>query len=212
MINKKIAIELTELEQALLGRTRRTFEFEFKDYIGGTKLPLGKIRIRVATVEEQEQALIAAHEYIVRKTKENKSSPSMEAATNAASDYDFINNVKAAFILHKVCLHPTADRVIFSGPEAMMKAMSVDELAKVFEYYQAVLKEFSPFDLELTEEKVEAIAEACAATAETDAPNIVLSHWTTAQKAELIIRLSQKLAQLKKQIGERSAPEVLHAN
>lgn len=186
--------QLSELELALQKRSRRTFEFEFKDYIGGTKSTLGKIRVRVATVDEQEKALLAAHEYINKKA--------IKDASSASLDSDFINNVKAAFILHKITLHETHDRPVFSGPEAMMKAMSVDELGKLFEYYQAVLKEFSPFDIELTEEKVQAVADACAATWETDAPNIVLSQFTAAQKAEIIIRISMLLDKANKQIQQ----------
>lgn len=176
----------SELEQALENRVRKSFEFEVMDYLGGSKKVLGKIRIRVATLAEQNEALYLAHKYIEKIARDSQ----------AAMDPDVVNTAKAVFILWKVCLHPTENIPIFQrGPEWMMKNLSTDEIGKIMEYYQTVLREFSPFDLDLSEQKVIAIAEACAATAETDAPNIILSKFTTDQKAELIIRISQKLAE-----------------
>lgn len=186
-------IELSELEQAIANRERKCFEFEVLDYIGGTKKPLGKIRIRIATVAEQDDAIYQAHNYVQKVAKES----------NATYDPDLLENAKTAFILQKVCLRPNDNIPIFAqGAAWMLKNMSTDELAKILEYYNTVLREFSPFDLDLSYEKVMAIAEACAATAHTDAPNIILSKFTSDQKAELIIRISQKYAESQNKVKE----------
>ena len=184
---EKIQEIQSDLEQILENRVRKSFEFEVMDYIGGSKKSLGKIRIRVATFAEKNEAIFLSHKYIEKAAKDSN---------QALIDSDLVNTAKAVFILWKVCLHPTENIPVFQrGPEWMMKNLSTDEIGKIFEYYQTILREFSPFDLDLSEQKVIAIAEACAATAETDAPNVILSRFTTDQKAELVIRISQKLAE-----------------
>ena len=167
--------ELSELELAIINRERKTFEFDILDILGNTKKPLGKVKMRVATLFEQEEAIKGAQEY---------------AEKNCSNlDPDSYVNIKHCFILHKVCLRIGSNVPAFYGPVWMIKNLGTQEIARLLNNYHEVLRIVNPSVFDFSNDKLKAFAEICAAYNDSDAPNIFLQDFSRSEVAEVAIRL-----------------------
>ena len=167
--------ELSEVERAAQDRVRKTFEVEIPDILGHNKKPLGKIRMREATMAEQEETIKKAYEYASKNV--------------SLKDPDSYENIKTVFMLHKVCLNITSDRPAFVGPEWMLKHFGVQELAILLNNYNEIKRVINSEKRIFDTPTLEAFAELCAKYTHSDAPNIFLNELNRDAVAEIAIRI-----------------------
>lgn len=175
-------IELSELEKAIDGRERKSFVFEVPDVLGQSGKSLGQVKMRIATVAEQDQAIRDAHAYAEKIAKN---------AGAASVDPDLLENAKTANILHKVCRNSKTDSPAFSSPEWMLKKMSVHELGILLNNYNEMKKAaMRPLHFEFDTVQLEAFAQLCGDMSNSSLPNIYLQNYNEDQIAEIAIRMA----------------------
>jgi hypothetical protein len=179
--------ELSELEIAINNRKRKTFEFDVPDVLGHNKKPLGKIRMRAATLLEQEKSITEAHAYAAK-------------LGTSSSDEDSFGNIKTVHILHKVCLKMNSDMVCFPGPGYMLEKLGREEVAILLNNYNEMTRVISQIDCGFDTETLKAFSELCAAHGSTDAPNIFLQNLSRDQVAEIAIRIGILYHELSKEV------------
>lgn len=173
--DKLLDTDLSELELAIANRTRKTFEFEVPNILGHSKQPLGKIRMRPATLLEQEQAIKEAYAYADR--------------LGSSRDEDSMDNIKTNHILHKVCLHITLDRPAFKGPAWMIENLGMQEIAILLNNYNEILRVVNPVKFDFDTERLQAFAELCSKHGDTEGPNLFLQELNRDAVAEIAIRI-----------------------
>lgn len=173
--------ELSELESLLENRTRKTVEFDVPDILGQSGQSLGKVKMRIATVYEQDTAIREAHGYAELVAKNNGA---------AAIDSDLLENAKTAHILHKVCRNAKTDAPAFSSPKWMLEKMSVYELGILLNSYNEMVRAANPVDWRFDNQDLEAFAELCSKQSGTSIPNMYLAKYQSAQIAEIAIRMA----------------------
>lgn len=172
--------DLSDLELALAKRQRKAYEFEVPDILGGSGKALGKLRIRLATLQEQDEAIAAARVYIEKRAKLSEA---------IAHDADVIENAKAAHILQKVCLRIDRDFPAFQGPEWMLKHFGANELGILLNNYYEVIRLSYRDKTTFTAEDLRFFAALCAENIKSDAPNEFLKKLDADAVAELAIGL-----------------------
>lgn len=174
-------IELSELELAIENRQRKTHEFDVPDVLGQTGKSLGQVKMRIATVAEQDQAIREAHAYAEKVAR---------SAGSAAMDPDLLENAKTAHILHKVCRSVKTDSPAFSSPDWMLSKMSVYELGILLNRYNEMVRAANPIEFKFGTEELEAFALLCSNLSDTNAPNSFLQDFSRDQVAEIAIRIA----------------------
>jgi hypothetical protein len=172
----EIQVELSELEQAIIGRQRKAFEFEVPDVLGHNKKPLGKIRMRVATLAEQEKSIKEADAYAEKNV--------------SLRDPDAFENIKIAHVLHKVCLRINSDVPAFPGPDFMIKNLGLQELAILSNNYNEMLRVVNPAKFNFDTVTLKAFAELCSKHEDTNGPNMYLQDYSRDHVAEIAIRIA----------------------
>lgn len=176
MSNTPDNTELSELELAIENRERKTYEFDIPDVLGQSGQPIGKVRMRIATVAEQDLAIKEAYAYA------NK----MEI-----SDPDLMSNAKAAHILHKVCRNAKSNAPAFSSPKWMLEKMSAYELGVLNNNYNEMVRAAKKnIDLEFDSQMLEAFAQFCGNLSNSKEPNKFLQNYNSEQIAEIAIRMA----------------------
>lgn len=176
--NKQPSIdnELSELEQAIETRERKAHEFEVPDILGQSGKALGKVRMVIPTIAEQDQAVKEAYAY---------------AAKIGTTDLDVIQNAKTAHILHKVCKSMKSNAPAFSSPEWMLKKLAAFELGILLNNYnEMVRKAKEPIEVEFDSERLQAFAVWCANSHNSKEPNQFLQNYNTEQITEIAVRMA----------------------
>lgn len=185
----------SDLVEAIERRERRAWLFEAASFLQKGFPKLGKYRMRIATVDEQDNALHMARRHVEEKAKSAGTSPD-----DAKKDPDLTQNARVAYMMHACCLHAEHDRPAFPSGKWMLERLSTDELAVLLNHYNEILRLSGPIDLDLSTERVEGLAALMAARAETDAPNMALMAFTREQVAEIAIRLSTLLVETRSEL------------
>lgn len=167
--------ELSELELAIEGRVRKTFEFEVPNVLGNGKKPLGKLRMRVPTALEQEKAIKKALDYA--------------AKSEIPIDSEGLEAIKTCHILYVICLHITLERPAFPGPEWMFKNLGVREIGILMANYYEMMRVVEPIEFDFGTDKLKSFAKLCYDYRNNDAPNIFLQSVTRDGIAEIAIRM-----------------------
>lgn len=182
--NDQIEInELSELELAIQNRERKTFECEIQDVLGNSGKPLGKVFVRIATISEQEKAILESNKYIEEKSKE---------APTVVSDLDFTQNVKTTHILHKVCLKKRGNIFMpaFSTPKWMLENLGALELGSLLDYYNEVVRVASNVKSKFSPDTLKAFAKFCSENTSSREPNEYLSKMSYDETAEALVLMS----------------------
>jgi len=179
--------EKSPLVKALDAIKRQCWEFELGTLLGKKADPLGKVRMRVATVGEQNKALLGAEKYLKELG---------EVRGEIAAD--IMGNAKVAYLMHQVCLDMEKDRPAFPSGKYIQDTLSSDQLAVILNFYQECLRLSGAIDLDLDDDKIEGLAAMLAHHADSDAPNFALMSFTGAQLTEIVMRLALKLQEARK--------------
>lgn len=187
----------SELVQAIEKRARKAWTFEISTALakGG---PSGAFRMRVATVVEQDKALVMAHRYVAELTAKE--------TTPAGTDAELLGNAKVAYLMQAVSLHPERDVPIFPSGRWLLDHTTTDELSVLLSHYQEILRLSGPIEFDLSEDRIEGLAALLAAHADTDGPNIALLAFTREQVGEIAVRLALLLKKAKAPAETDPAP------
>lgn len=184
-----IVEEKTPLVLAIEAEPRIAWEFEAGDVLFAGRRQIGKFRMRVATTVEQDDALRGADAHVKQLIKD---------ATGDIGE-QILGNAKIAYLMQAVCVDEKHDRPAFHSGKWLREWLSPDQLGVLLNCYHECLRLSRDIDLELDDDKIEALAAILANHADTDAPNLILARYTQAQLGEIVIRLCMKL------LGERAA-------
>lgn len=185
-------LELALMERA---KSRRTWTFECDKFLAKGKGNFGQFRMRVATVQEQNLALIGAVRYCKEIAKD----------TGLENDPDLLTNAKTCWILHRVTLRPDKDLPAFHAPQFMLENLSTDELTVLLNFYQECLRVAGPLDIQLDPAKAEGIASILAHGNSQDAMD-ELTRFTSSQLGLLCVMMAINNETLKSEIAALKAP------
>lgn len=173
------------LVQAIEARPRKTHLFRVNEFLGLPGPDVQHVAIRVATKEEENSAVVSAHEYV------------KEVASNsdAKSDPDLLTDAKTCHILHWVCREAGMDAPAFLGRDWMVKHFTTDHIACLLNLYNEVRKAEGPAPKELTDETAEAILGACGQAIQDgeQVPTWVLANCNRETLSELVLVAAMKL-------------------
>lgn len=173
------------LVQAIEARPRKTHLFRVNEFLGLPGPDVQHVAIRVATKEEENSAVVSAHEYV------------KEVASNsdAKSDPDLLTDAKTCHILHWVCREAGMDAPAFLGRDWMVKHFTTDHIACLLNLYNEVRKAEGPAPKELTDETAEAILGACGQAIQDgeNVPTWVLANCNRETLSELVLVAAMKL-------------------
>jgi len=173
------------LVQAIEARERKTHLFRVNEFLGLPGPEVQHVAIRVATKEEENSAVVSAHEYV------------KEVASNseAKSDPDLLTDAKNCHILHWVCREAGMDAPAFLGRDWMVKHFTTDHIACLLNLYNEVRKAEGPAPKDLSDETIEAILGACgqAIRGGEDVPAWVLANCNREMLSELVLAAATKL-------------------
>jgi len=142
-----------------------------------------KVIFRVATKEEQDLALAAAHSYVAKRC---------EQTPEAAKDPDLLVDAKAAFILSKVLREGDGTMPVFVSGEIVSKHLTPDKIGALLRCANMVRAKHQPWPTDLSDETVEQIVALCSA-AGGEIPERVLAGCTDVMLAQLVLVLCAKL-------------------
>lgn len=173
------------LIQAIEKRERKAHHFRVNDFLGLPGPQIHHIAIRVATKEEEDAAVISAHEYVKNAAGQS----------DARTDADLLLDAKACHILHWVCREVDIDAPAFLGRDWMAKHFTTDHIACLLNLYREVRKKEGPQPKELDDSTAEAILTACASAikAGEDIPAQVIANCNRETLSELILMAAVKL-------------------
>jgi hypothetical protein len=171
------------IEAARKARPHHEFPVERYFSLGAE---VAKVAIRVATSREQDMALAAAHDYVVRMAGKSDS---------AKSDVDLIHDAKASAIVASVVRDPTTPDMMPVWPtvDVVKEDLSSDQLGVLLRLVNEVRARFGPVDSELDDGKVEALAGMAAALAESNLPDDLLTPLPHPTLVQLYILTAVKL-------------------
>lgn len=167
----------SEMEKRLDERKRKTFEVEIPDILGASGKSLGTIRMRSATIVEQEDARKKAYDYA--KTHES------------LKEDESFSNIDIIHILHKVCLNGKEDSELpaFSGPRYMSENFGTSEIAILLNHYHEIERVLNKDKFVFDTETLKAFAKNCSDFSDNDAPNMYLQRYARNDIAEIAIRI-----------------------
>ena len=173
------------LVQAIEARERKTHLFRVNEFLGLPGPEVQHVAIRVATKEEENSAVVSAHEYVKQ----------VASNSDAKSDPDLLTDAKTCHILHWVCREAGMDAPAFLGRDWMVKHFTTDHIACLLNLYNEVRKAEGPAPKELTDTVIEAAAGLCVAGVESDEviPQMVLASWNRETLTEGFVALAIKL-------------------
>lgn len=185
----------SELVEAIEKRERPMWTYEATSFLQKGFPRMGKYRMRIAYIEELDDALVMAHRYVTEKAKD---------CPEAAADRDLLGNAKVAYAMHAACRDIERDMPAFPSGRWLIKNTTTDELAVLLNHYQEILRISGPVDLDLSTERIEGLAALLVNYADSDAPNMALMAFTREQVGEIAIRLAMLLKEAR---ASQSRPE-----
>lgn len=175
------------LVQKLEARERISIDADVEGFITLGGAELGKVKIWIATIQEQERAAAQAKAHI-RETYRNQG--------DLAEDPDVIQNAKTVFILHAVVRDYRDPKSLsaFPSPKWMMENLTRDEIACLLNLYNVAATQFSPLKYSLSDAELEKIVELSAGTAKVGLPPMHLAPLPEEVLREVVQRVCVKLA------------------
>jgi len=140
--------------------------------------------------------LLSAAEYARGHAEGIKYLDSVATGSKAMlQDATAVEDAKSAGVLSLALVEPDTGAPIFSSVMDLASAASVPELSVCVNLYAEVLRRDSPLDLDLPDDRVEALADALGEPDidVDDVPNRVLARYSREQLGELAVRFAQKL-------------------
>lgn len=180
--------EPTELAKAIAKVPRRQQTFEVSNIfgLGGKALP--KMTIRVATSEEDEQALVARHARM----------ESMEAG--AKNDERLAIAIESREIIQRTCLTANGKRQAFGGHDWLKEHLTSDQTGYLMALINTVRDKFSPQSADFTSATVDSIISLCLRASGTDIPERVLLGYRKDYLASLLVYLCVRLWNAERQL------------
>lgn len=185
---------------------RKTWMFEAAKFLAAGAPKVGSYRMRLATIDEQDNAILMARRHVEEKVEKARVSGEM------VKDPD-LGNAKIAYLMHAVCLQPERDVPVFQSGKWMCERLTPDEVSVLLNHYQEIVELSGPIDLDLSTERIEGLAASLAATAGTSEPNLQLMAFTRHQVVEICIREALLLKEARSEIARlKEELEAAHAN
>lgn len=130
-------------------RPSRVVDFPRTDITGK---PVGEVRLRVLTQEEQMLSSAEAERFAKKAIKE------LPKSDEAKRGYDDLyNNAAAVEILFLACRQKDAiDRPFFPSPSALRKALTADEVGALMIHYYTAQSELGPIIARMSQEEMDA--------------------------------------------------------
>lgn len=184
---------LSPLAEAIAKRERTLYPFDLDGFTGLGGRPIAAVKIRIATKGEQDRALCGAHAYV-----ENLAKNASIDARVATEDRDILLDAKTCFILAEVCRDASDPKYpAFPGPRWMIDQLTTDEIGVLLNCYHEALRQAGTIDFDLSSDRLTALSQMLAKTADTDAPNQLLLRFTREQLAEICVRIALQLETLR---------------
>lgn len=148
MANPPADIPASELWLKLSSRDRpsKLVDFPRMDENG---TPVGRLRIRVLTQEEQMSCSVAAEKTVKDHMKDS---------TKDDLGYErLFSDAYCVEILFRACRDENdVNRALFPGTRQLRSALSTEECAMLFQHYQTVSLELGPMAVSMSEDELEA--------------------------------------------------------
>ena len=178
----------SKLALAIEGRERKLYPFDVQGFFGLGDKAINKIAIRVATKKEEDAAVAAAHAHAAKCSD----------LESARRDPDLLNDSKVCEILFAVCRDADDPKYpAFPWGAWMRENLTTDQLAALLNLYHEARKAQGPIQWDLSYETVEALADVCALTAESDVPESVLADRPREWLSQAFVMLAQRWRELK---------------
>ena len=148
---------------------------------------VGAVAMRVATKQEENAAIAQAEVYVQNLGK----SGGVELR-----DPELVRDARTVYILHAVCRDPKRPQSgsAFISGAWMMAHLTRDEIAKLLSHYNRFAESVSPFDFDLSPEKVDEAASQLAQFAGSDLADAVVQNKDRVWLEQFAIRVSMMLA------------------
>jgi hypothetical protein len=155
------------LAKAIEEMPRRLHEFEVEGFFGLGNKAIERIKVRVPVKIEEDGAIVDAHKYVVQAAQD---------LDDAKRDADLLADSKIIEILFRACCDADDPKYsAFPGPKWMRQHLGTAKLAALMHLVAEAARREHPRPQELDDERLEAIATACAKTATSDVPEALLA-------------------------------------
>ncbi len=188
-----MADEQSAFAKAIEARHRKIHEYDVSGLFGLGDIPIPKIGIRVCTKLEEETALRAAHEHVVKLAN---------GLDSAKTDEDIIMDSKAVEILYRACVNLEDPRgSAFPGPKWMRERLTTDQIAGMLHMVNEVKMKEGKQPLRYEDAEVEAVIELCTKHAGSEAPEQFLGAMPRVMLSHCLILICTKLADARAALG-----------
>lgn len=173
---------------AIQERKRPLHEFDIGGFFGLGGKAIAKVKIRVATKAEADQAVVGAHRYV-------------KEIAGEIIDRDLLDDAKTCHILHAVVRDADDPEVFpaFASPQWVRDQMSTDQLACILNLYnECVAREGQRVD-EITDELVDSIPSLAAISRE--AALTMLANCDRHALSEIIVRMATNEANYRNELA-----------
>jgi len=155
---------------------------------------VGAVAMRVATKQEENAAIAQAEVYVRDLGK---------TGNVELKDPALIENARTVFILHAVCRDPKRPNSApaFMTPRFMMEHLTRDEIAMLLNHYNRMAEAASPFDFDLSPEKVDEAASQLAQLSGSDLADAIVQTKDRIWLEQFAIRVSMMLASTRQELG-----------
>lgn len=199
--------ELGPLARALAEKKRTCHDFDVRGFLGLTgNLP--KLKVRLATVREQDKAIAEASAYVKRLAGND---------ADVAKDPDILENSKTAHILATACRDTDRPDELPAFPtgQFLLENTTTDQLATLLHLYNGVRNKESAAPLSLEDDRLEALIAMCSLASNTEIPDATLAAFPREYLVQAVVLLSGKLMdtrdQLEKANRERQGGHLVSA-
>jgi hypothetical protein len=197
--------EKSEIALALEERSknRPTILIDGLAFTGPGSKIVGAIAMRVATKQEENAAIAQAEVYV----RDLGKSGSVDL-----KDPELVRDARTVYILHAVCRDPKRPNsaAAFTSPREMMALMTRDEIAKLLNHYNRFAESVSPFDFDLSPEKVDEVSAQLAQLSGTDLADALVQSKDRVWLEQYAIRVSMQLADARQEVAMTRAMSELN--
>lgn len=171
------------IEEKNKRRNLDAVEYDVAGFFGFGGEAVHKVKVRVATKAEQDQALLEAYAAIENAAKK---------AESLRSDVDYCNGKKAVMLLGEAIRDARDPNSLsaFPSPEWIEENLTPDQIAILLNLYNREVAKAAPAAIKFDADQVETLMSVCGTAYETDLPERALLHFSRDQMVELFIQAS----------------------